>query len=81
MPDNVFLMYRKLPVNLLREIFIEETIMKWPLSSPDLNPIKNLWSDVKMKLYEGGKQYNIKADLWEEIKTAKLEIELAEVKN
>ena len=28
---------------------------KWSVYSPDLNLIKNLWSFVKMKLYEGGK--------------------------
>ena len=33
-----------------------------------------------MKLYEGGKQYNSKADLWEAIKTTLSEIEPAEVK-
>ena len=36
---------------------------------------------MKMKLYEDGKQYNSKADLWEVIKTTKLETEPAEVKN
>ena len=34
-----------------------------------------------MKLYEGGKQYNSKADLWEAIKTIMSEIEPTEVKN
>ena len=33
-----------------------------------------------MKLYEGGKQYNSKADLWEAIKIIMLETEPAEVK-
>ncbi len=33
-----------------------------------------------MKLYEHRKQYNIKADFWEAIKTTLLEIEPAEVK-
>ena len=62
------------------ERFTGEKIMKWLPSSPDLNLIKNLWSMVKMKLYEGGKQYNNKADLWEAIKTTMSEIESAEVK-
>ena len=34
-----------------------------------------------MKLYEGGKQYNRKADLWEAMKTTMSESEPAEVKN
>ena len=54
--------------------------MKWPSSSPDLNPIKNLWPIVKMKLYEGGKEYNSSAYLWEAIKTTMLETEPAEEK-
>ena len=33
-----------------------------------------------MELYEGGKQYNSKADTWEAIKTTLSEIELTEVK-
>ena len=37
--------------------------MEWPPSSLDLNPIENLWSIVKMKLYQGDKQYNSTADL------------------
>ena len=53
--------------------------MEWS-PSPDLNLIKNLWSIVKMKLYEGSKQYSSKADLWEAIKTTVSEIELVEVK-
>ena len=59
--------------------FTGEKIMKWLPSSPDLNRIKNLWSVVKIKLYEGYKIYNCKADLSESIKTTKLELEPAEV--
>ena len=43
--------------------------MNWPANSPDLNPIANLWANVKAKLYEGGKQYNNKNDLGYSIKT------------
>ena len=59
---------------------IGEKIIEKSPSCPDLNPIKNLWSIVKMKLYEGSKLYNSKADLWEAIKTTMSEIELVEVK-
>ena len=55
-------------------------IIEWPPLSTDFNLIENLWSLVMIKLYEGGKHYNTKADLWEAIKTTMLEIEHAEVK-
>ena len=45
-----------------------------------LDPNENLQSIVKMRLYEGGKQCNSKADLWEAIKTTMSEIEPVEVK-
>ena len=35
---------------------------------------------MKIKIYEGGKQYNTKVNLWEAIKTTMLETEPAEVK-
>ena len=38
-------------------------------------------SIVKMELYENGRQYNNKADLWEVIKTTMSETELVELKN
>ena len=53
---------------------------EWPQLSPDLNPIENLSSIMKMKLYESLKQYKSKADLWEVIKTTVLETEPPELK-
>ena len=44
-----------------------EKIMVWPPSSPDLNPIENLWSILKRNIYEGGRQYTSKQQLWEAI--------------
>ena len=41
--------------------------MKWPPNSPDLNPIENFWGILKTKLYEGGKKYKSKNELWTEI--------------
>ena len=51
-----------------------------PSLSPDLNPIKNLWSIVKIKLYKGGKEYNSKAELWKVIKTTMSEMEFVDRK-
>ena len=45
---------------------------------PDLNPIKNLWLTVKMKLYKRGKLYNSKTDLREAIKNAMSDIKPTE---
>ena len=58
--------------------FTEERMLKWSPSSPDLNPIENLWSIVK--LYEGDKQYNSTADVLEPIKITMWKTESAEVK-
>ena len=54
--------------------------MEWAQSSSYLNPIENLLSTVKIKLYEGGKPYNSQVDLWETIKTTMPETEPVEVK-
>ena len=51
------------------------------LHRPNWNLIENLWSIVKIKLYEGGKQYKSKADQKESIKASKLETESSEPKN
>ncbi|XP_068569876.1 uncharacterized protein [Cebidichthys violaceus] len=32
--------------------WLRENLMVWPPSSPDLNPIENLWSVLKQKIYE-----------------------------
>ncbi|CAI9612864.1 unnamed protein product [Staurois parvus] len=37
---------------------------------PDLNPIENLWSILKQKIYEGGRQFTSKQQLWEAILTS-----------
>ncbi|CAJ0957317.1 unnamed protein product [Ranitomeya imitator] len=49
--------------------------MVWPPSSPDLNPIENLWSIIKHKIYEGGRQFTPKQQLWEAILTSCKEIQ------
>ena len=49
--------------------------MEWSPSNPDPNPIENLWSAAKMKLYEGSKQTNSRASHREVINTTLSEIE------
>ncbi|KAK3512212.1 hypothetical protein QTP70_001115 [Hemibagrus guttatus] len=53
----------------------EEKLMVWPPSSPDLNPIENLWSILKRNIYEGGRQFTSKQQLWEAILTSCKEIQ------
>ncbi|KAG8009288.1 Transposable element Tc3 transposase [Nibea albiflora] len=45
----------------------EDKLMVWPPSSPDLNPIENLWSIIKRSVYDGGRQFTSKQQLWEAI--------------
>ena len=48
--------------------------MVWPPSSPDLSPTENLWSILKQKIYEGGRQFRSTQQLWEAILTSCKEI-------
>ncbi len=52
-----------------------EKLMVWPPSSPDLNPIENLWSILKRNIYEGARQLASKQLLWEAILTSCKEIQ------
>lgn len=43
-------------------------VLDWPAQSPDLNPIENLWNDVKVKV--GQQKCKNSDDLWKAIKEA-----------
>ena len=58
-----------------------ERLIDWPPQSPDLNPIENLWSIIKRKVYENGHLFNSKKDLWERIKEVSSQISPEEVHN
>ena len=45
-------------------------MMIWPPNSPDLNPIEDLWSIVKQRVYAVGKKYSSRDALWEAIEQA-----------
>ena len=48
--------------------------MKWPASSPDLNPIETLWSVLKRQVYRDGRQFSSEDALWEAILDAARDI-------
>ena len=61
--------------------FKDERLMTWPANSPDLNPIENLWSIIKRRVYVNGRQFKTKTDLWEAIQNVCKGISPQEVKN
>lgn len=44
--------------------------MVWPPNSPDLNPIENLWSIVKRRIYAENKQFTSLEVLWKAVVSA-----------
>ena len=56
-------------------------IMNWPPQSPELNPIENLWSTIKRRLYPAGKQYRSQGELWEAIKNVCAALEPLKIQN
>ena len=58
-----------------------EKLMVWPPCSPDLNPIENLWSIIKRKVYESNQQYTNLEDLWGKIAEVSKKIKPEEIKN
>ena len=62
---------------LKKSLVKSATIMEWPPYSPDLNPIENMWSIIKRKVYANGKQFSSKDELWNVIQIAAKDISAA----
>lgn len=68
MHDNAPSHAAKATVSFLATLGIKgKTLMTWPPCSPDLNPIYHLWSILTQHVYEDGRQFTSKDDLWKNI--------------
>lgn len=53
-----------------------------PSAFPDINPRENVWPIIKWDLYENGKEYSRKQDLWKAIKiTSIIKVERVKIPN
>lgn len=69
MDNNAPLHSAKATISYLAALGFEgQTLMTWPPCSPDCNPIKQLWSILKGKVYKGGVKFSLKYALWEKIR-------------
>ena len=80
MQDNAPSHAARLTLDFLKKSFVKNaTIMEWPPNSPNLNPIENMWSIIKRKVYANSKQFRSKNELWNAIQAAAKEISTDEV--
>uniref|UniRef100_A0A3B4AC75 Tc1-like transposase DDE domain-containing protein n=1 Tax=Periophthalmus magnuspinnatus TaxID=409849 RepID=A0A3B4AC75_9GOBI len=65
---QVFLILKDMPLKWVKALVPNQqlNVMEWPAQSPDLNPIENLWGDVKNAVYEA-KLRNVN-ELWNVVK-------------
>ena len=60
--------------------FGEDKIMVWPANSGDLNPNEYLWTIIKRRVYQDGRQFPSSADLWKWVEDAATSITPVDVK-
>lgn len=56
-----------------------DNLMIWPPSSPDLNPIENLWGILKQRIYMEGQQYATLTSLWDTLVAQSAQIQPDEI--
>ena len=59
----------------------DERIMTWPPSSPDLDPVENLWALLKREIYSEGKQYTSLNSVWEAVVAAAQKVDRQQIEN
>ena len=80
MHDNAPSHAARLTLGFLNKSLVKNaTVMEWPPYSPDLDPIENMWSIIKRKVYASGKQFSSKDELWNVIKGAAKDISADEI--
>ena len=60
---------------------IDDQVMIWLATSPDVNPIENLWAMFKMRVYTNNRQFSSKDDLWAAIQDVAAAITPEEILN
>ena len=59
----------KATTNCLESLdFEDDTLVVWPLNSPDIYPITKLWPKVKQTVYVDRRQFFTIHELWKDIK-------------
>ncbi|KAJ8369355.1 hypothetical protein SKAU_G00093830 [Synaphobranchus kaupii] len=58
----------------------DDRLMTWPPSSPDLNPIENLWALLKREIYSQGRQYTSLNSIWEAVVDASAKVDREQIK-
>ena len=80
MQENALSHAAKTTGNYIQKIGLKNgRVMVWPPFSPDLNPIENLWSIIKRKVYVSGRQFKTKTELGDAISTTANNISLEEI--
>ena len=69
LPENDLFQYDNVSANVchLTMSYLKSrkiSVLPWPLQSPDISLIKDLWEIVSEKVYKHGKTYQTKDDLW-----------------
>ena len=56
-------------------------VVQWPPNSPDLNPIENVWSILKQRVYRYQRRPTTADELWERISTEWQAMRLQSIEN
>ena len=82
MEDNAPSHAAKASIEYLNSLGLKnDRLIKWLVCSPGLNPIENLWSMLKRRLYQSGRQFSSKDQLWDELQSCAASISSDKIEN